>query len=244
MFPHRTYLHLLLLLCGWLLTGMHMAAQEANSVAVGKENDCTAVLERMKTELAKEPGRLILSVEDALATSEVCACAIIKTAVNFAGSDTSLIGEVVIQAIRLIPGAAAEIIECALREAPEASSAIRSVLARELGQAAPGLLEPSTQQEKSQEGGIPHGKAPVLTGKEPAPIPESLEVLEETAEVESDWPTVGVSGIYLSPPARSSSPEKPIESVKITLKTVKKVVFRPILPVSRSNPEKPDGFFK
>ena len=235
---------LLAVLCALVIARADLAAQQRSNANDTDQEDCVIVLKKLKAELAREPGRLILSVEDALTTSEVCACAIIRAAVGFAGSDTDLIARVVVEAIRVVPGAASEITECALKEAPEAAEAIHAVLTGELGQGAAKMLEPSSKPGNLEGGKAPIGKAPVPSGKEPSPAIEPAPGEEEPANSEPDWPSVGVSGIYLTSTARGNQRGTVIESLKFRIKSVSKVIYRPIFPVTRSIPTEPDGFFK
>jgi hypothetical protein len=217
------------------------AAQEGNPPAVGRV-DCSKVLARMKADFAREPGRMLLSLEDALATSEVCVCPLVRAAVDFAGNDGDLIGHVVITAIRMTPSAAALIAECAATEAPEAAPAIRLALSRELGEKGPALLAPEAPGRGAGEPAVPSA-APAPAGKTPdheaaAPAPSGPE---DPGGEAREWPAVGVSGIYYAPLSRGGASfrtnppllEKVLE-IRVPGKTAPR---RPVAPVTRNSPD-------
>lgn len=191
--------------------------------------DCRETLDRLKADFAREPGRLLLAVEDALTTQEACACLVVKTAVDFAATDRTLTGQIVVIAIRTAPAAAARIADCALAQSPGAASAIRAALSQELGENAPDFLESGAPPTPA------HGKAPgpVKASQDGAPV-------EMTEITEKSWPAVGVSGIYAvftppnrvrrAPDLRNLDPEQVLSGKKMP-------VQRPIFPVTRHIPE-------
>jgi hypothetical protein len=209
------------------------------SAAPPVQADCAGVLARMKADFAREPGRLLLAVEDALATNEICVCPIVRTAVNFAGADHGLVGQVVVTAVRMVPSAASRAVECAALESPEAVPAIQQALSRELGDKGPALLAPATPTpSEAPEALPPLAEDQAAVGKAPAPAPPDNN---ETDEVLEAWPAVGVSGIYYAPLARGSfsSGDKNSREVKKfhIIRTVKIVPRRPASPVTRSSPD-------
>ena len=163
--------------------------------------NCAAVLDRMRTDVAKDPGRLVLAVEDALTTSESCSCVIIRTAVDLTGRDPALFSQILIAAIRVLPASAAELTACVLLEAPEAETVLRAALARELGDRAPGLLTDRPRPHQADNAAHPDAVANE-TGKSPVEIisPVPAPVGENDLSI---YPVVGVSGIYFIPTARA-----------------------------------------
>lgn len=203
--------------------------------------DCRNTLETLKLDFAREPGRILLAVEDALTTQETCACPVIRTAVSLAGTDSALISRIVITAIRAVPAAAARITECAITQSPDSAEAIRAALAKELGTPAEAWLDPRSAPEKSSEpesasvAAVEQGKNAVSP-----PIPDDATAGEEADFDEETWPTVGISGIYsvFSPANRvRNASEDPVPHLEQLFSGKKKTVQPPIFPVTRNIPE-------
>lgn len=233
---------LLLVTPGVLFLGGDLLHAQSGAKTI--KMDCAPVLEKMRADIAVDPGRLILAVEDALTTNEACACPIIRTAVNLAGRDPSLTPQIVVAGVRLAPSAAARITECALMEAPDSAEAVRAALAKELGEGAVPWLAPAAEAPAATEvvtiepepGEGDQGKASV--GGDTAPLAESGAA---PADPEEFWPTVGISGTYVVMPspngasAAISSFERVIIPRVIT--TRKKLPKRPSSPLTRHIPE-------
>lgn len=205
--------------------------------------DCGPVLEKMRTDIAADPGRLILAVEDALTTNEACACPIIRTAVNLAGRDPSLTPQIVVAGVRLAPSAAARITECALMEAPDLADAVRAALAKELGEEAVPWLAPAAEAPATEAiitepgpGMADQGKTPV--NGDTAPLAESKAAPDDPEEL---WPTIGISGIYVVMPTQNGAlaPISSLERVVIPriITARKKLPRRPSSPLTRHIPE-------
>ena len=237
-----------LLATGCLTVFAGAPAPAAGEAPAGRRVDCRPVLERMRADFAREPGRLILGLEDALTTSEVCAGPIVRTAVNFAGGDAALTAQIVIAAIRMVPAAAAQITECALLESPDAAPVIRAALSKEIGEDAAAWLDsaPAKTDDRSGSAAASDGKAaagPVPAGKIPliaAPAGGSPGDGKTGGEGLEFWGSVGISGIYLAIPDQNPGPQKTAGSSKprkITIITRKWLPNRPVLPVTRSIPE-------
>lgn len=206
----------------------------------------------MKADFAREPGRVLLAVEDALTTQETCACPVVRAAVGFVGSDSALIAQIVLTAIRTVPAAAARITECAISQSPESAEAIRAALAKELGQAAPAWIAPTTRENPAASldaAGAGAGKgadagAGAGESVEKNPIPPA-----DLAGTESgggygfggeEWPTVNISGIYVLPRAGNGvriAPDFTGRMIEQVFSGKKKTVQRPIFPVTRHIPE-------
>ncbi len=227
---------LLLLMPGILLSGG--ARLHAQSTAGTVKVDCAPVLEKMRADIAADPGRLILAVEDALTTNEACACPIIRTAVNLAGRDPALTPQIVVAGVRLAPSAAARITECALMEAPESAEAVRAALARELGEAAVPWLAAAPAPTA---GTVPADPEPVADGKGQAPVSEAAAPLVQGAvpadDAESFWPSVGISGIYVVMPSQNGSGVPSAAKIQRMITTRKSLPKRPSSPLTRHIPE-------
>ena len=236
----RLFPVLLQVMPGLLLLGADLL--HAQSGTKTTKVDCAPVLEKMRADIAADPGRLILAVEDALTTNEACACPIIRTAVNLAGRDPTLTPQIVVAGVRLAPSAAARITECALMEAPDSAEAVRAALAKELGEGAvpwlaaeaPEAREVGTIEPVPGEGD--QGKAPVKGYT--APLAESGA---HPDDLEESWPTVGISGLYVVMPSPNgtSAPISSLERVVTPriITTRKKLPRRPSSPLTRHIPE-------
>jgi hypothetical protein len=207
-----------------------------------EKTDCSLVLQKMRRDFAIDPGRLVLAMEDALTTEELCVCPIIRTAINLAGHDPSLTAKLVLAAIRMIPNAAARVTECALQEAPETAPALKLALAKELGEKSVAWLS-----EKSPEpagGKSPVAKSPA--GKESSPLQPTTGADGEPNPLTDDGffedsPAVGISGIYATSPARGGRIQggTDIHSVptKEIITTIPAKPRRPVFPITRDSPE-------
>lgn len=208
--------------------------------------DCAPVLLQMRTDFAVDPGRLILAVEDALTTNEICVCPIIRTAVDLAGRDPAVTSKIVTSAVRQAPRSAASIIECALTEAPGAAAAIRAAVSAELGDSAAEWLDNGESAPDSTAGSAESsvessGKQTVSTGPGLAkgvvgkmPLPPEPEIVDE------GWPQVGVSGIYVTSPGRSPADRVEKRKIPVVRKFIfrkKKIIYRPCSPATRDFPE-------
>lgn len=245
--PSRFLRHAITLAAVWAfyLPATSRAQSTPQPAATSKKVDCAAVLNQMRSDFAVDPGRLILALEDALTTREVCVCPVIRTAVDLAGREPGLTSRIVIAAIRNTPAAAARITECALVEAPEAAAAIRAAVSAELGNMAAAWLDhPENGGDSRQQSSQPNlpiapadGKSPVLGGKTPV-HPGTAGAMEP--EDEEFWPGVGISGIYLTINVgnRVLRPEKSeIPVLRKVIFTQKSVLCRPSSPVTRDFPE-------
>ena len=223
---------LLLVMPGILLSGG--ARLHAQSGIKTIKIDCAPVLEKMRADIAADPGRLILAVEDALTTNEACACPIIRTAVNLAGRDPSLTTQIVVAGVRLAPSAAARITECALMEAPDSAEAVRAALAKELGEGAVPWLAPAPAPPAAT-GTVPADPEPEVDGKGQAPVKEAAAAPVDDAE--SFWPSVGISGIYVIMPSQLGTGAPIAGVVQRVISTRKKLPKRPSSPLTRHIPE-------
>ncbi|MES2466803.1 MAG: hypothetical protein V4675_05845 [Verrucomicrobiota bacterium] len=196
--------------------------------------DCAPVLEKMRADIAADPGRLILAVEDALTTNEACACPIIRNAVNLSGRDPALTSQIVVAGVRLAPSAAAGITECALMEAPDSAEAVRAALAKELGDGAVPWLAPAPAPP-ADTGTAPAAPEPAVDGKGQAPVNQAAAAPADDAE--SFWPSVGISGIYVIMPSQRGAGAPIAGAVQRVISTRKKLPKRPSSPLTRHIPE-------
>ena len=222
----------------WLSCEWGLGQPQTSSVKV----DCSAAMQKMRTDFAIDPGRLVLALEDALTMNEVCACPLVRTAVDLAGHDPVLCSNLLLAAINLLPHATAEITECVLLEAPEAGPAIRASLARELGEKTPGLFDNTVVNGAgSPPPVVQDGKSSI--GKQPIPVALTQSPPEAAVDSEGEvnFPiNIGASGIYfLSTPRAEHSPMPQIREhvgFRPTF-TTKTPPRRPVLPATRSTPD-------
>ncbi len=175
---------------------------------------CDEVVAHMEAEIAKEPSRVLLSLEDALNANDACACSIIKSAITASHADSKLVGEIVSTAINTIPTSASTIGECALAASPESAKEIKTAMQTVLGQGDGVGKEPISKEASGKEpiaqGG---GKEPITIGKEPISIP-SVRSDDDVAVRPVD-----IQGIYFAVPSSGGG-----SVTKVIYKTVVKIV--------------------
>ncbi len=188
------------------------------ATAANTKTKCTEVVAHLESEIAKEPARVLLSVEDALNANDTCSCAIIKAAIATSHADSKLVGEIVSTAINTIPTSASTIGECALAAAPDAAADIKTAMQTVLGQGdgagkAPVASAESAGKEPISRSGkepISMGKTPIAMGKEPITIPPA-----KVDDTDLAMRPVDIQGIYFSTPSAQN---------KIVEKTITKVI--------------------
>jgi hypothetical protein len=179
---------------------------------------CDEVVAHMEAEIAKEPSRVLLAVEDALNANDACACSIIKSAITASHADSRLVGEIVSTAINTIPTSASTIGECALAASPQSAKEIKTAMQTVLGQGdgvgkAPISQEASGKEPITQGG----GKEPITIGKEPISIPPAHSDDGDVAVRPVD-----IQGIYFAVPSSGGGGGGSV--TKIIQKTVVKIV--------------------
>jgi hypothetical protein len=180
-------------LAATLLAGITPALSAEPKTAV----KCTEVIAKLESEIAKDPSRVLLAMEDALLANDSCACEIIKATITVSRADAKLVGEIVAAAINATPTVASTIGECALAAAPQASSEIKTALQNALGQ------------------GDSAGKEPIGSGKEPVSVGKEIVTAPPVVSTDGDFAIapVSVTGIYFSAPAGGSSISKETETI-------------------------------
>ncbi|MBP7948551.1 MAG: hypothetical protein KA004_02765 [Verrucomicrobiales bacterium] len=165
---------------------------------------CDETLKKLEAEIAKEPSRILLAVEDAVTVAEHCACDIVKTAIATSKADPKLVGEIVSTAVTAAPAAASTIGECALAASPEAASEIKKAMQAALGQGDSGASDDQSSQGSGKEpiasGKEPvAGKEPITSGKQPV---AGKEPVAPPAKTEDDFTggALAPTGVYLMPP--------------------------------------------
>ena len=193
---------LILSLAATLFTGL-----QPMQAAEGKVK-CTEIIAKLQNDIASDPTRVLLAVEDALTTNDACSCEIIKTAITASKADNKLVGEIVATAIAASPTTASTIGECALTTAPGAAKEIKAAMQNALGQG-DGVGDESKSTSSAGKGPVTSGKEPVTSGKEPIisgkePITGKDIVTAPPATSEGDYGApapLNIVGIYLSIPS-------------------------------------------
>ena len=178
------------LLIGTLAATLFVGLMAANAADPKPEVKCSEVIAKLEADIAKDPTRVLLAVEDALTTNDACSCDIIKTAITISKADHKLVGEIVSTAINTSPTTASTIGECALTAAPGAAKEIKAAMQAALGQGDGGGKEPITS-----------GKEPITAGKEPIMGKDVVTAPPVAPESDFGPSPVEVTGIYFSPPA-------------------------------------------
>lgn len=182
--------------------------------------DCAVVIQHLEKEIAKDPSRLILAVEDALTLNEKCACEIVHTAITVSKADSEMVGNIVSAAVKTAPTAASTIAECALAASPKSASAIKSAMTAALGQ---GDIGGGNGKETVSSGKEPvgSGKEVVASGKSPVMGKEPVAMKEDH---QSNGEGVLLTGIYLFPPGIGQHTTEVIE--KEVTKVIKIIKIR------------------
>ncbi len=89
--------------------------------AVWAEDSCEGIAKDVSTAVAKEPGKVLMIVEDALVINETCANSIIKAAIVASNANATLVNQIVQTGISVAPKMTAAIMDAASAAAPGAS---------------------------------------------------------------------------------------------------------------------------
>lgn len=88
------------------------------SSAFSQNSTCDGIAEQVNAAVAKEPGRVLMIVEDALVINEKCACEIIRAAILASKADPTLLNQIVQTAISVSPKMSGVIMDCASSTTP------------------------------------------------------------------------------------------------------------------------------
>ncbi|MEM0896782.1 MAG: hypothetical protein AAGJ79_07830 [Verrucomicrobiota bacterium] len=100
----------------------------ATATALGAEENCEKVEERVAEAIKAEPEKTLLIVDEQVAKNESCACVIVKTAIEASEADNKAVAQIVKTAIYASTENAAVIAECGTAARPEAASEIKAAL--------------------------------------------------------------------------------------------------------------------
>ena len=104
-------------LCLSLMLSMVFNSAEAQA------NSCQGIADDVAAAVSKEPGKVLMIVEDALVINESCACEIIKSAILASQADATLVNQIVQTAISVSPKQSGVIMDCATSISPNSVSA-------------------------------------------------------------------------------------------------------------------------
>jgi hypothetical protein len=88
--------------------------------AFSQDSTCNGIADQVTAAVSKEPGRVLMIVEDALVINEKCACEIIRAAILASKADATLLNQIVQTAISVTPKMSGVIMDCASAIAPGA----------------------------------------------------------------------------------------------------------------------------
>ncbi|MBV6501598.1 MAG: hypothetical protein CJBNEKGG_04113 [Prosthecobacter sp.] len=90
----------------------------------GLAGECDDITRDVAAAVSKEPGKVLMIIEDALVINESCACEIIKAAITAANADATLVGQIVQTGISVAPKMAGVITDCAAEISPSAAASV------------------------------------------------------------------------------------------------------------------------
>jgi hypothetical protein len=105
------------LLCLSLMLSMTDTSAKAQS------SSCQGIADDVTAAVSKEPGKVLMIVEDALVINESCACEIIKAAILASQADATLVNQIVQTAISVSPKQSGIIMDCATSISPNSVTA-------------------------------------------------------------------------------------------------------------------------
>lgn len=102
-----------------LLTFTTVATSPRASAQTGS---CDSIAGDVAAAVQKDPGKVLMIVEDALVINETCACEIIKAAIGASKADSALVNQIVQTGISVAPKMSGVIMDCATAMSPGAIS--------------------------------------------------------------------------------------------------------------------------
>lgn len=93
-------------------------AHSAPLAHAGGSSPCDGIARDVTAAVTKDPGKVLMIVEDALVINETCACEVVKAAIVASKADKSTVQQIVQTALAVAPKMSAVIAECAEAAAP------------------------------------------------------------------------------------------------------------------------------
>lgn len=134
-------------------------AMLCGSVISGVAAPCDDISRDVAMAVEKEPGKVLMIVEDALVINESCACEITRAAIIAAKADATLVNQIVQTAISVAPKMSGVIMDCATAVSPGSQVSSPQVTA----------MSPSGKDVKN-----PIPVAPLPVEEDFTPIPASI----------------------------------------------------------------------
>jgi len=97
-----------------------LATFASMSKAKAQSGACDTIANDVSSAVSKDPGKVLMIVEDALVINESCACEIIKAAIVASKADTTLVNQIVQTGISVAPKMSGVIMDCATSMSPGA----------------------------------------------------------------------------------------------------------------------------
>ncbi|MES2596109.1 MAG: hypothetical protein V4662_12270 [Verrucomicrobiota bacterium] len=107
-----------------LLRTFGVLATLSASVISSAGTPCDDISRDVTVAVEKEPGKVLMIVEDALVINETCACEITRAAILASKADATLVNQIVQTAISVAPKMSGVIMDCATAVAPSAQAAV------------------------------------------------------------------------------------------------------------------------
>lgn len=85
----------------------------ASDLRADSSKDCAGIAANVTAAVIKEPGKVLMIVEDALVINESCVCEIIAAAISASKADQQLVTQIVQTAIAVVPKQSSTIMDCA-----------------------------------------------------------------------------------------------------------------------------------
>jgi hypothetical protein len=107
---------------GFCLAGL--AAFASASKVKAQSSACDDISRDVASAVQKDPGKVLMIVEDALVINEACSCEIIKAAITASQADATLVNQIVQTAISVAPKMSGVIMDCATSVSPGAVAGV------------------------------------------------------------------------------------------------------------------------
>lgn len=137
-----------------------MAVATLQTTAHAQSGSCQGIVDDVTAAVTKEPGKVLMIVEDALVINEGCACEIVKAAITASQADATLVNQIVQTAISVSPKQSGVIMDCATAISPNA--------------VATSDMTAATSSGKDVKNPLPVEPAPAPEEEEFKPIPSSI----------------------------------------------------------------------
>lgn len=99
-----------------------------SAMGFAADTTCDTVGAQVTQEVTAKPENVLAIVSEKISANPSCACEVVKAAIQAAGADKELVGQIVFTAVVAAPTEATSIAECAVAVAPEASENIKAAL--------------------------------------------------------------------------------------------------------------------